>query len=91
MTTRFEFPSDYTIYTLNVNFVISLRMNKGLTITIHDLYDIPHIFYKRIIHTNCLRTLTGYYNIYIYIYIISNNTKECIRDFSQALLFGTFK
>ena len=26
-----------------------------------DLYDIPHIFYTRMIHTHCLRTLTGYY------------------------------
>ena len=25
-----------------------------------DLYDIPHIFYRRIIHTHCLRTPTGY-------------------------------
>ena len=33
--TRFEFPSDYTIYDLNVNFVISQRKNKGLTIAKH--------------------------------------------------------
>ena len=31
-----------------------------------DLYEIPHIFYTRIIHTHCFRTLTG---CYWYIYI----------------------
>ena len=33
--TKFEFPSDYTIYALNMNFVISRRMNKVLTIATH--------------------------------------------------------
>ena len=40
-----------------------------------ELYDIPHIFYTWIIHTHCLRTLTGYYwYIYIYIYISHRQT-----------------
>ena len=34
-----------------------------------DLYEIPHIFYTRIIHSHCLRVLTGYIYTYIYIYI----------------------
>ena len=35
-------------------------INNSHTSSTHiDLYDIPHIFYKRIIHTLCLRTLTG--------------------------------
>ena len=48
--------------------------NNSHTSSTHiDLYDIPHIFYTRIIDTHCLQTLTGYYeyiHIYIYIYII---------------------
>ncbi len=45
------------------------EINNSHTSSTHrDLYDIPHIFYQRIIHTHCLWTLTGYY-IYIYIYI----------------------
>ena len=72
---RFEFPSNCTIYALNVNFIICLQGNKSCnnrhTSSTHiDLYDIPHIFYTRIIHPYCLRTLSGYYKyIYIYIYI----------------------
>ena len=51
-----------------------------------DLYDIPHIFYPRIIHTHCLRTLTGHNthtrththtHIYIYIYIYIYLTVIC--------------
>ena len=34
-----------------------------------DLYDIPQIFYKRIIHTHCFWTLTEYLKIYINVYI----------------------
>ena len=65
--------------TLNMNFVICLQGNKRCnnrpTSSTHiDLYDIPRIFYTRIIHTHCLQTLTGYHththtHTYIYIYI----------------------
>ena len=66
-----------------MNFVICLQRNKWCnnshtSSTRIDLYDIPHIFYKRIIHTHCLWMLTGYYkhtdththtHTHIYIYI----------------------
>ena len=64
--TRFEFPSNCTLYALNMNYVIYHQGNKWCnnshtSSTLIDLYDIPHIFYTRIIHTYCFRALIGYY------------------------------
>ena len=43
--TWFEFPSYYIISAINVNFVISLRMNKSLTIAVYRaLIEIYMIF-----------------------------------------------
>ena len=70
--TKFESPSNCTIYALNVNFVIPQRINRGLTIAIYWalswIYMTFLIYSIKIIHTHCLWTRTGYY-IYIYIYI----------------------
>ena len=65
-----------SLYTLSM-WVLSYKpgrkrrcINSHTSITYIDLFDIPHIFYMRIIYTHCLQTLTGYYwYIYIYIYI----------------------
>ena len=48
---------------------INLKGKRYATIAIHWglAYDIPLIFYMRIIHTHCFQMLTG--DIYIYIYI----------------------
>ena len=56
----------YFKYILNLNFVICLQGNKWCnnshTSSTHiDLYDIPYIFYTRIIHTHCLWMQTGYH------------------------------
>ena len=53
--------------------VEGIYINSYTSSTPMDLYEIPHIFAKQIIHTHFLQTTqTGYY-IYIYIYITCND------------------
>ena len=59
-----EFSSRYTAYALYVSHRIQSRKeisnNRHTSSTPIDLYEIPHIFYTRIIPTICLQTPTGY-------------------------------
>ena len=47
-------------YLMFLVYIYSNRMETQTWFHI-DLCDIPHIFYRTIIHTHCLWTLTGYY------------------------------
>ena len=47
---------------------LTLCNNSHTSSTPIDLFEVPHIFYTRIIHIHCLRALTWYsWDIYIYI------------------------